>query len=265
LFVHQCANISWKYVQRDVATAAEASGYLTSLEALPLQRTPKFDLDEALTLATAVLGGKFLMNGILPRKWHDLLRVWDVSQAVADRTYEELRTHYAGPGRFYHTLDHVENVLQTVECLGSHVRNLNAVKLAAWLHDVIYDSRASDNEERSAAYAKRLCAELSIPEGCWVAALIEKTKTHDAGEDADAQVLIDADLAILGASESVYRVYAEQIRQEYAWVPDSKYRTGRQRILELFLTRPRIYHFLSHLEVAAHRNIASEIVRLTVP
>lgn len=205
------------------------------------------------------------MNDVLRRQWHDLLSVWAVDPALADRTFEEVRVHYAEPGRFYHTLDHVQNVLQTLESLGLYARHLNAVKLAAWLHDVIYDSRASDNEERSADCAERLCERLSIPEGRRVAALIRKTKTHDADGDADAQVLIDADLAILGASESAYRIYAEQIRQEYAWVPESEYRTGRQRVLQTFLDRPRIYHVLSRREAAARRNLAAEIARLAFP
>jgi predicted metal-dependent HD superfamily phosphohydrolase len=204
------------------------------------------------------------MNDALLRKWHDLLRTWDVDAPVAHRTFEEVREHYAEPGRFYHTLDHIQSVLETVESLSSHSRNLNAVKLAAWLHDVVYDSRASDNEERSAAYAERLCEKLSIPEGRLVADLIVTTKTHDARGDADAHVLIDADLAILGASESVYRIYAEQIRKEYAWVPEPEYRTGRRRVLQHFLDRPRIFHFLSNLEAPARRNIAAEIARLTV-
>jgi len=204
------------------------------------------------------------MNDVLRRQWHDLLSGWAVDPALADRTFEEVREHYAGPGRFYHTLDHIQNVLRTVESLGSYTRNRNAVKLAAWLHDVIYDSRASDNEDRSADYAKRLCEKLSIPEGRLVAALIRKTKTHDADGDADAQVLIDADLAILGANEPAYRLYAEQIRQEYAWVPEPEYRMGRRQILERFLTRPKIFHFLSHLEAAALRNIAAEIAQLVV-
>lgn len=79
---------------------------------------------------------------------------------------------------------------------------------------MIYESRASDNEERSAEYAKTLCGKLSIPGGDLVALLISKTKTHEAGDDPDAQVLLDADLAILGASEPAYGTYAEKIRQE---------------------------------------------------
>jgi predicted metal-dependent HD superfamily phosphohydrolase len=202
------------------------------------------------------------MNEAMQQKWRDLLRTWQVDPAVADRTWEDIVRRYSEPSRFYHTIDHIHDMLETVKGLGSHAPNLNCIKLATWLHDVIYDSRASDNEERSAEYAERLCKELGIQEARVVAALILKTKTHDAGADADSHVLIDADLAILGASEQSYVTYAEQIRQEYAWVPDPEYRAGRRRVLEQFLARPRIYHFLIDIEEPARRNIATEIRRL---
>ena len=105
------------------------------------------------------------------KSWNDLLHAWAVDPIQADQKFEEVCKSYAGPGRFYHTLDHVLDVFGKVECLASYARHLNAVKLAAWLHDVIYDSKASDNEERSAEFAERLCQELSIPEGRLVAPL----------------------------------------------------------------------------------------------
>jgi predicted metal-dependent HD superfamily phosphohydrolase len=205
------------------------------------------------------------MNEMLRRQWRDLLRAWAVDVVRADQTFQEVREHYAGPGRYYHTLDHVQNVLETVEILGSNAQKLDAVRLAAWLHDVIYNSKDSDNEECSAEYAERLCEKLSIPEGRMVASLILTTKTHDAGGDPDAQVLLDADLAILGASETVYRSYAEEIRREYAWVPEPDYRIGRRQVLTKFLERARIFHFLNDLEEPARRNLAAEIARLTLP
>jgi predicted metal-dependent HD superfamily phosphohydrolase len=204
------------------------------------------------------------MNDGMRRKWHDLLRVWSVTPIQADRTFERIVQAYSGTGRFYHTLDHITDVLATVERLGSHAKNLNAVKLGTWLHDVIYDSKASDNEDRSAQYAERSCEELSIPESRAVASLILRTKTHEAGDDPDAQVLLDADLAILGASQAVYRSYAEQIRREYAWVPEPDYRIGRRQVLTKFLTRPRIFHLLVQLEEAARHNITAEIVHLAL-
>ena len=195
-------------------------------------------------------------------RWHNLLRSWNVDPIQADQRFDGVLWAYAGPHRRYHTFDHVLAVLNTVDSLASCAENLNAVKLAAWLHDVIYDSKASDNEDRSAEYAEQLCKELAIPEGHRVAALIQKTKTHDAGDDVDAQVLLDADLAILGASESDYHAYAANIRREYAWVPEPDYRKGRRQVLERFLTRPRIFHFLSHLEEPARRNLVAEVARL---
>jgi predicted metal-dependent HD superfamily phosphohydrolase len=190
--------------------------------------------------------------------WEDLMNHWHVDPTKAGRKFDDIAAAYAEPGRFYHTLDHVLAVLATVERLAPCTKNLDAVKLAAWLHD----SKASDNEERSAVFAERLCKELAIPEGNLVADLIRKTKTHDPGDDADAQVLLDADLAILGADDMEYRNYAENIRREYAWVPEPDYRKGRRQILERFLTRARIYHFLSHLEQSARRNLEAEIARL---
>jgi len=118
------------------------------------------------------------MNDLMPRKWRDLLRDWAVDPTLADRTFEEIRQQYAEPDRFYHTLDHVQCVLETLETLCSHARNLNAIRLAAWLHDMIYDSKSSDNEERSAEYAERLCERLSVTDGRLVASLILKTKTN---------------------------------------------------------------------------------------
>src|SRR5437879_11729533 len=47
------------------------------------------------------------VNHLLRRKWHDLLRAWAVDPSLADRTFEDVREHYARPGRFSHTLSHV--------------------------------------------------------------------------------------------------------------------------------------------------------------
>jgi len=112
------------------------------------------------------------MYDLMLQKWHDLLGFWSVDPVMKRQSFEDISNRYAEPGRFYHTLDHVQNVLVTVDSIASHARNLDAVRLAGWLHDVIYDSRASDNEERSADYAERLCEVLSIPVGKRVAQLI---------------------------------------------------------------------------------------------
>jgi predicted metal-dependent HD superfamily phosphohydrolase len=204
------------------------------------------------------------MDNPARKTWHDLLGSWRVDSCRADQSFDDVARHYASPGRHYHTLAHVMQVLGTAESISCHATSMDAVRLAAWLHDVIYESKASDNEERSAQYAERLCEDLSIPEGRPVASLIGKTKTHDSGDDANAQVLLDADLAILGASESAYQDYAARIRMEYDWVPIAEYRKRRRQILQSFLDRPRIYHLVHQLEEPARRNLIAEIRELTL-
>lgn len=195
-------------------------------------------------------------------RWFDLTRFWSVDPLAAGRAFEDLCARYAGADRFYHTLAHVRFVLDAVDRLRGNCRDYHTTQLAGWLHDVIYDSRAADNEQRSADYAVGLCEQLSVPVGRRVAALILKTKTHEPADDPDAAVLLDADLAILGSGGAEYLEYSAMIRREYDWVPEPEYRSGRIRVLEQFLARPKIYQYLTELDEPARRNLAGEIARL---
>ena len=97
--------------------------------------------------------------------------------------------------------------------------------------------------------------------------LILNTKNHQAPPaDIDSQILLDADLAILGASELEYKTYAQGIRQEYAWVADELYRVGRRQVLQNFLQRDRIYltpQLFGKLEARARLNLQAEIATLS--
>lgn len=66
-----------------------------------------------------------------------------------------------------------------------------------------------------------------------VAARVLATAGH-AAEAPDARLLIDVDLAILGVEPEAYARFEEQIRQEYAWVPDDRFRAGRAEVLRRF-------------------------------
>src|SRR5262249_6655943 len=136
-----------------------------------------------------------------------------------ERAFADLAAAYSRPERHYHNLDHLAAVLSTVEELREHARHPDAVALAAWFHDAVYDPRAADNEERSAVLADAVCSTWGLPRETvdLVARLVRLTKSHDApDDDVDGFVLLDADLAILGAPDDEYDRYARAIRQEYA-------------------------------------------------
>jgi predicted metal-dependent HD superfamily phosphohydrolase len=203
----------------------------------------------------------------LEARWTGLLTGLGCSPEAAGRAFADLAAAYSSPGRHYHTLDHVRDVLDTTIALWGAAAP-SALLLAAWLHDVIYDTHAADNEQRSADHARELLRPLDPPAALLdeTARLILLTKGHRAvAGDRAGQVLLDADLAVLGADEAAYDRYAAAIRREYAWVPEEQYRAGRTRVLEDFLRRPRIYHtegMSARAEAAARRNLAREVAAL---
>ncbi len=206
---------------------------------------------------------------LLRLRWDDLLCPFVTSPVSSETTFSELAARYSDPERHYHNLVHIGEMLVMVDVHAPAASNIAALRFAVWFHDAVYDSRAKDNEERSVELAMRVLPGLGVTAEMTanVARLILLTKTHHADpDDLDGQVLLDADLAILGAREPRYDEYAAAIRREYAWVPDEAYRTGRRAVLETFLKRPRIY-FIESLfnlrEERARKNIGKEIERLS--
>jgi predicted metal-dependent HD superfamily phosphohydrolase len=203
----------------------------------------------------------------LQHDWQDLVVPCSPAARAADEVLAELVRLYSSEGRYYHNLDHLQDVLRTVHVLAHLATDLAAVRFAAWFHDAIYDPRASNNEERSAALCAQRLALLGVPSVTLAAAveMIRATRDHrPRGRDLDTAILLDADLAILGASTPEYARYAAAIRQEYAWAPEPDYRRGRRMVLESFLARPRLYLTAPMLprEGQARQNLAAEIAAL---
>jgi len=178
----------------------------------------------------------------------------------------DLRGRYGEAHRRYHTVEHLEEALAVAADLGGS----EAVELAVWFHDAVYDptSGAGESEARSAALAvEQLTAAgfdpLLVAE---VERLVLLTAGHEVAEgDGDGAVLADADLAILGADPDRYARYATDVRAEYAHVPDDAWASGRAAVLRGFLERPRIYRTeRAHaaLDAAARRNLAAELATL---
>ena len=84
---------------------------------------------------------------------------------------------------------------------------------------------------------------------------------------ADAKLLVDVDLSILGAPPARFDEYEWQVREEYSWMPDWMFRHKRREILEAFLARPRVFnteHFFTSYEVQARANLERSIKSLAL-
>jgi predicted metal-dependent HD superfamily phosphohydrolase len=181
----------------------------------------------------------------------------------------DLLARYDEPHRCYHDKRHLGEVVAAVALLAEHARDLSVVMLAAWWHDAVYVAGAGDNEEASARLATAtLAAWDADPERvARVGDLVRMTAGHDpSADDPDAQVLSDADLAVLASPPNRYATYATDVRTEYAAVPDDAFRAGRARILGSLLAADRIYRTPSaheRWEAAARANVEAEVRDLT--
>jgi predicted metal-dependent HD superfamily phosphohydrolase len=178
--------------------------------------------------------------------WVRALEKYRVAPADAYPAFDALVAAYAAPERHYHNLEHLAEMFRVVDRLSPMVEEPAALHLAVWFHDAVYDSRAKDNERRSGELAVDLLGPIGVPASAIDRIVQMIWATQHTADDSppaarDTRVLLDADLAILGASEERYARYARDIRSEYAWVPDADYRAGRARVLEHFLALPRIY------------------------
>jgi predicted metal-dependent HD superfamily phosphohydrolase len=203
----------------------------------------------------------------LQRDWVRLVGHCGVGPTDAYPVFDRLVAAHSEPHRHYHTLEHLAEMFRVVGRVAAHAEHIEAVRLAVWFHDAVYDPRAKDSEARSADLAAVLLSGLGVPADtvARVERLVNATAHLSSAEppaDPDAVVLLDADLAILGASDERYRRYAADIRKEYAFVPDADYRTGRAAVLRAFLARPRIYRLpvmFEEGEQRARANLAGEL------
>ncbi|MDF5718849.1 MAG: hypothetical protein PUP93_34540, partial [Rhizonema sp. NSF051] len=197
-------------------------------------------------------------------EWQKLFSTFSSESNSLNKIFWELVVAYSENNRFYHNLLHIQDVLNIASILEPLAENFVAIQMAAWFHDIIYDSKAKDNEEKSAEYAFVSLCNLDIPSSVIdsVFSMIINTKNQAEPNTIDSQILLDADLSILGSDPLKYNAYAQAIRQEYSWVSDAEYRIGRTRVLKRFLQRDRIYFSdkaFQMLEIKARKNMNTEI------
>lgn len=174
---------------------------------------------------------------------------------------------YSESHRAYHTQQHLWECLAWLERFESRADRAAEIAIALWFHDAIYRPSRHDNEAlcadwaRSAMWAAGADAEAAER----VRALVLATRHQAMPQGHDQQVLIDIDLAILGAPPSRFDEYERQVRIEYAEVPDDAFRHGRRRILQSFLDRPALYGTTMGkqcFEAQARRNLQRSIAQL---
>lgn len=190
------------------------------------------------------------------------LACWQQLGLTAGKTlFEELLTAYQEPQRHYHTLQHLSECLEHFSQVHEFFERPAEACIALWFHDAIYDVKGKTNEQDSAQWAvnelNKAGADIAIQQR--VEQLILATQHNVKPEDNDQRLIVDIDLAILGANKERFAEYEQQVREEYSWVPSLVYNHKRKALLKSFIAHETIFNtpfFRERYEQQARNNLA---------
>ena len=181
--------------------------------------------------------------------------------------YDKLVAAYTEPDRYYHSLNHISDGLGELDNIRHLAKNVAALEMAWWWHDVIYDTTSNINEEASAAVANNTLKMLGFSDNSLshielrmhIMQLILATKHNHIPEPEDSRLIIDIDLVSLATPPEIFDQNTANIRKEYSWVSDDSFRIGRAEFFSKLLTsRPSIYltdYFRNKYEAQARENL----------
>lgn len=198
----------------------------------------------------------------------DIKEVWMQTanhfSSEAEKEWEMIAEKYNNKKRHYHTLQHLSDVFNLLdEYYKGNIPTTTILSL--FYHDFEYNALRGDNEMQSAVYTKRRLKEWKVQDETIqkIYNIILATQTHQTEfEDEEVKAFLDADMAILGASETVYNDYTQKVRKEFSIYPDLFYNRGRKQFLEKTLAADSIFltdYFRNKFENQARVNIQNEL------
>ena len=186
--------------------------------------------------------------------------------AGASAVFDELEARYREPHRRYHTPAHLVHCLSCFDLAADRMEEPDAVEMALWFHDVIYDVPGKDNERRSAEwFATRAGGRGPERFRSKVYRLIMVTQHREAPETLDESFIVDIDLSSFGLPWDEFLRDTLAVREEFPMVPDAAYYPRQRMFIESLTARPRFCFtdfFRERHEARARRNIEQLFARI---
>ena len=190
------------------------------------------------------------------------LDLWQRIDAKGDGSpvFQKLKELYSEPRRKYHNANHIHFCLDQFEYVRHLPNDPEAVEMAIWFHDAVYDPKSSNNEICSAKFALNILrlGELHDAFNMKVSVLIMYTRHLRPPRDIDAQVLVDIDLSSLGKPWQCFIIDSPRVREEDSHIPDKYFRIGLGMFFPKLLMRPTVYltqYFHRKYEAQARENL----------
>ena len=152
---------------------------------------------------------------------------------------QNLFSLYNQPDRHYHNFSHIVHMF---EVLNIHTKITAQLYIAVLYHDAVYDPKNDDNELQSALLYELHCDDMGDTSDEKVIQMILDTKDHIA-TIKESELLIDADLWILGSNIWTYAEYKKALKKEYEpFFTEEEMIAGRTAFIENMLDRENIFY-----------------------
>jgi predicted metal-dependent HD superfamily phosphohydrolase len=172
--------------------------------------------------------------------------------------HADLVRRLGGPDRRFHNLNHIRDCLHRFDEVAPLLADRDAVEVALWFHDAVYEPSDADNERRSAelflasskgadaAFRRRVCG------------LILATRHQGEAHSDDRRFIEDIDLAGFGAPWEEFMRHGDLLREEFAAQTDEQYHAGQVVFLKRLKRRPWFFatdYFRNRYEAKAQENL----------
>ena len=175
--------------------------------------------------------------------------------------HQHLIDAYSETQRVYHTLHHIRQCLSQFDKISPKLQNADAVELAIWFHDVIYQPGAADNEQLSADQF------MEMTSGLFEEALRSTVSQHIMAtlhrgadtDNTDTKYLVDIDLSSFGLPWSEFLRDSNYLREEMGCLSDEVFYQKQFDFQRNLLDQPRFFKsdfFYDNYENQARKNLA---------
>ena len=180
--------------------------------------------------------------------------------------FDELDALYREPHRRYHTPAHVEHCLRSFDLAADRMGEPDAVEMALWFHDAVYEVPTEKNELRSAElFAARAGGRGEERFRSKVRRLIMATTHSEPPATLDESFIVDIDLSSFGLPWEEFLRDSIAVREEFPHVPGAEFYPRQRKFLESLVSRPAFCFtefFRDRHEARARENIERIIARI---
>lgn len=162
-----------------------------------------------------------------------------INQFGIDITEFEVRNRYSERQRHFHTTEHLDDVLSQIFDINfDNEEYLFSMIIAGIFHDIVYDPRRKDNEEKSIELLETYIGIYDDTNTDGFNNIIDKseeiilaTKNHD-NKNKLCTIFNKIDCSVLDKHYQDLLIYEEQIRKEYTFVDYENYKPERIKFLK---------------------------------